>query len=210
MRVSFLAPPREPDPSSYLSTVELRPLERGDSATVQEVFDGLGPRSRELRFLTAKPRLTSADLRQLTDVDQHDHVAVLAVSVPQGRPLGVARFIRDRKQPCSADVAVAVVDEWQDRGVGTMLANALVRRALEVGVRRFTLAMATDNEAAVRLLHRAPGEIERLAVDEWTAEFAITLGEPTLSLALTGGRGRGSTPPAPRPSQGRGAARRTR
>ena len=75
-------------------------------------------------------------------------------------------------------MAVAVVDDWQDRGVGTMLTAELVRRALEVGVRRFTMAMAPDNEAAVRLLHRAPGEIERLAIDEETAEFAITLGDP--------------------------------
>ena len=59
-----------------------------------------------------------------------------------------------------------------------MLANALVRRALEVGVRRFTMAMAPHNEGAVRLLHRAPGEIERLAIDDDTAEFAIVLLEP--------------------------------
>jgi hypothetical protein len=56
-----------------------------------------------------------------------------------------------------------------------MLTTALVRRAREVGVRRFTMAMAPDNEAAVRLLHRAPGEIERLALDDETAEFALAL-----------------------------------
>jgi hypothetical protein len=59
-----------------------------------------------------------------------------------------------------------------------MLTSALVRRALEVGVRRFTMAMSPHNEAAVRLLHRAPGEIERLALDDETAEFALVLGDP--------------------------------
>jgi RimJ/RimL family protein N-acetyltransferase len=117
-------------------------------------------------------------------------VAILAVSAPQGRPIGVARFVREPEHPDSADVAVAVVDDWQDRGVGTMLTSALVRRALEVGVRRFTMAMAPHNEAALRLLHRAPGEIERLALDEETAEFAITLGDPAptpwLRRVLTG------------------------
>jgi RimJ/RimL family protein N-acetyltransferase len=176
MSTSCLARPCEPDASSDGSSVELRLLEPGDRGAVLEIFAGLGPRSRELRFLTPKPRLTSADLRQLTEVDQYDHVAVLAVS--HGRPIGVARFVREPENPDSADVAVAVVDDWQDRGVGTMLTAELVRRALEVGVRRFTMAMAPDNEAAVRLLHRAPGEIERLAIDEETAEFAITLGDP--------------------------------
>jgi RimJ/RimL family protein N-acetyltransferase len=175
MRAPCLTLPYEPGPSSYHPTVELRTLRAGDTGAVLEVFAGLGPRSRELRFLTSKPRLTSADVRQLTDVDHRDHVAVLAVSA--GRAIGVARFVRDPEDPQSADVAVAVVDVWQDRGVGTMLAEELVRRALEVGVRRFTMIMAPHNEGAVRLLHRVPGEIERIAIDDEVAEFAITLSE---------------------------------
>jgi len=175
MSVTCLTRPSEPDLTSYLPAVVLRPLEHGDSRPVLEVFAGLGSHSRALRFLTAKPRLTSADLRQLTDVDACDHVAILAVSVRHGRAIGVARFVRDRARPDTADVAVAVVDAWQDRGIGTLLTQALVRRARQVGLRRFTVAMAPHNEGAVRLLHRAPGEIERLALDDETAEFALTL-----------------------------------
>jgi RimJ/RimL family protein N-acetyltransferase len=178
MSVSCLVRPWEPLPMTDGAAVELRPLERGDTGAVLEIFAGLGARSRRLRFLTAKPRLTSADLRQLTAVDHHDHVAILAFSTAQDRPIGVARFVRERDHPESADVAVAVVDDWQDRGIGTMLTSALVRRALEVGLRRFTMVMAPHNEGAVRLLHRAPGEIERLAIDEEIAEFALTLGRP--------------------------------
>jgi GNAT superfamily N-acetyltransferase len=162
-----------PHTSSYDAAIEVRPLERGDKAAVLEIFDGLGPRSRALRFLTAKPRLTHADLRQLTEVDQHDHVALLAVR--HGHPIGVARFVRDQKVPDSADVAVAVVDASQNRGVATLLTSALVERAREVGVRRFTMAMARDNQAAMRLLRSAPGEIEPLALDDQTAEFVLTL-----------------------------------
>jgi RimJ/RimL family protein N-acetyltransferase len=173
MSLRCAARPRVPRARSHDSAVELRPLEPGDSAAVLEIFAGLGPRSRERRFLTPKPRLTGADLRQLTDVDQRDHVAILALV--QGRPIGVARFVRDRARPDSADVAVAVVDASQNRGVATMLTEALVHRAREVGVRRFTLVMARDNEAAMRLLQRAPGEVESLAVDQETAEFALTL-----------------------------------
>jgi RimJ/RimL family protein N-acetyltransferase len=175
MSVVCATGPRSPDLASYRPAVAVHPLEAGDRAAVLEVFAGLGCRSRRLRFLTPKPRLTSADLRQLTAVDHHDHVALVAVSTATGRPIGVARFVRDPQDQHSADVAVAVVDAWQDRGVGTMLADALARRALEVGVRRFTMMMAPDNEGAVRLLHRMPGEIERLAIDEESAEFAVTV-----------------------------------
>jgi RimJ/RimL family protein N-acetyltransferase len=178
MSTRSMTRPSEPQPSSYGPRVVLRPLERGDTGAVLEVFAGLSDHSRALRFLTAKPRLTAADLRQLTAVDHCHHVALLAVG-PHGRAIGIARFVRDQHSPDSADVAVAVVDAWQDRGIGTLLAHGLVRRALEVGVQRFTMMMASHNEGAVRLLHRAPGEIERLAIDDETAEFSVTFGDAT-------------------------------
>jgi GNAT superfamily N-acetyltransferase len=46
---------------------------------------------------------------------------------------------------------VEVVDEWQGRGIGTLLTNALAHRAAEVGVRRFTMTIACGNRAARRL-----------------------------------------------------------
>ncbi len=51
-------------------------------------------------------------------------------------------------------MAVAVVDAWQSRGIGTLLTHASAQRAVEVGVRRVTLTMAWDNRAARRLAHR--------------------------------------------------------
>jgi RimJ/RimL family protein N-acetyltransferase len=156
--------------------VELRLLEPGETAAVLEVFAGLGPRSRELRFLTAKPQLTSADLRQLTAVDHHDHVAILATSLSDRRLIGIARFVRQEGRPDSADVALAVVDDWQSRGIGTRLARALVERARDVGVRRFTMTMAVGNEAALRLLRRTSRQVEPLGVDAGVAEFAVDLG----------------------------------
>jgi GNAT superfamily N-acetyltransferase len=154
--------------------VELRPLEYGDRASLLEIFAGLGPRSRERRFLTPKTRLTETDLRHLTAVDHHDHVALLAVSTTDGRPIGVARFIRDARDPDVADVAVSVVDDWQDRGIGTLLTNALAERAREVGVRRFTVLMQRDNHAARGLLHRnAPATL--VAADKETVEFEVDL-----------------------------------
>jgi RimJ/RimL family protein N-acetyltransferase len=159
--------------------VELRPLEHGDTHTVLEVFTGLGARSRELRFLTPKPRLTAADLRGLTQVDRHHHVAIVAVSGRLRRPIGIARFVRDREDPRTADVAVAVVDDWQDRGVGTLLVTALAQRAGEVGVRRFTVLVSTGNEPVLRLLHRSGARTHGRAIDRETAEYVVRLDDTT-------------------------------
>jgi GNAT superfamily N-acetyltransferase len=169
------------------SAVTLHPLSRGDVASVLEVVSGLSDRSRHLRFLTAKPRLTRADLRQLTEVDHHDHVAVVAVIGAGRHPVGVGRFFRDPAQPESADIAVAVVDDWQGQGVGTALVMALIERARQVGVRRFSMTMSSDNDAALRLLHGTPGVIEKLAVDAETAEFALDFAETPPARATTAG-----------------------
>jgi RimJ/RimL family protein N-acetyltransferase len=157
------------------SALTLRALEPEDGDLLREVFDGMGPRSRERRFLTPKHTLTATDLRQLTAVDHHDHEAVVAFSVTDGRPVGVARLVRGADHPDTADVAVAVVDAWQDRGVGTALASSLVARARELRIRRFALLMAPDNEAAVRLMHRVLGDVEHASVDRETAEFVVAL-----------------------------------
>ena len=157
------------------SEVMLRPLEPEDADLVLDLFEGLGERSREQRFLTPKHRLTATDLRQLTAVDHVDHEAVLALSAEDHRPLGVARFVRSPADPEMADVAVAVVDAWQERGLGTVLASSLVARARELGVRRFSLIMARDNEGAVRLMNRVLGDVEQAEVNHETAEFVVSL-----------------------------------
>ena len=165
--------PRETLPDG--SEVTLRPLEREDGDLLREVFAGMGPRSRERRFLTPKHSLTASDLRQLTAVDHHDHEAVVAFSTADGRPVGVARLVRSTDDPTTADVAVAVVDVWQSRGVGTALASALAARARELCIRTLTLMMAHDNEPAVRLMHRVLGDVQHATLDRETAEFVVSL-----------------------------------
>jgi RimJ/RimL family protein N-acetyltransferase len=160
------------------TSVVLRALEPEDGDLLVDVFARMSPRSRELRFLAPKHRLTESDLRQLTAVDHLHHEAVAALSVEDGRPVGIARFVRDQHDPEVADVAVSVVDAWQGQGVGTLLAAALAERAQEVGITRFNAVMLPDNEAAVRLMHRTAGDVERVALDHNGAEFVITLAPP--------------------------------
>ncbi len=163
-------------PSS--ATVVVRPLEANEGDLLLEVFDRMSRRSRERRFLAPKHRLTASDLRQLTAVDHLHHEAFVALSVADGRPVGVARFVREDDDPEAADVAVSVVDAWQGQGVGTLLATSLASRAQEVGITRFNAVMLPDNEAAARLMHRTTGDVERVALSHHGAEFVITL-EPS-------------------------------
>jgi GNAT superfamily N-acetyltransferase len=154
--------------------VRIRPLRDGETEPVLAVFDGLGARSRELRFMSPKLRLTPTDLCHLTHVDGVDRVALVA-ELPDGRPIGIARFVRHACDRAAADVAVAVVDSWQRRGIGAQLAGALATWAHRVAVRRFTIDMLRDNHGAVRLMRHSGGDVRPVGLDDHSAEFELAL-----------------------------------
>jgi hypothetical protein len=114
-------PARQHPRASWL-TVCVRPVRPGDSPLLTDIFARLSPASRLARFLSSKRGLTTAELRYFTDAGHHSHEVLTAITRLHGEPLGVARFIRDPREPTSADVAIEVVDEWQNRGAGALLA----------------------------------------------------------------------------------------
>ena len=134
------------------SAVLIRPVQPADAPLVADGFARLSPRSRQLRFLTGKTHLSSAELRYFTDVDHHDHEALVALNPADGRGVGIARYIRHAGDPHAAEVAVTIVDDWQGRGLGTELVTRLSGRARCEGICRFTALVAEDNTVVARML----------------------------------------------------------
>lgn len=134
------------------SLVRIRPIRPDDAPRIAAAFARLTEESRRLRFLGPKGSLTAAELHYFTDVDHHNHEALIALSRFSGRGLGVVRYVRNPDDREVADVAVTVVDQWQARGLGTELTNRLARRARCAGIHRFTALVSTDNRGARRLL----------------------------------------------------------
>ncbi len=128
--------------------IKVRPLRGGETEVVQAVFDRLGPRSRLLRFGGAKNVLLPSDLELLSRVDATHHVLVAYVD---REPVGIARLVRDGNV---AEVAYAVVDEWQGHGVGTVLVDRLAADARAAGIERFTAAIRPDNAPSLALARR--------------------------------------------------------
>lgn len=134
----------------YVDGVTIRPLRNGDSHTVTAVFERLGSRSREQRFCAAKPRLSDAELAALARVDAERHVLVAYVDGDTG-PVGIARLVRDG---ASAEIAFEVVDGYQGRGIGSVLAHELASVARASGVRELRATVCGDNPPVVSLLRR--------------------------------------------------------
>jgi GNAT superfamily N-acetyltransferase len=104
--------------------------------------------SRFARFGSGIARLSEAELRYLTDIDQRSHVAWGATVDDQ--PAGIGRFIVDAES--DAEVAVAVVDRFQRRGLGRALFDALIASARDGGIRSFTFSIEPWNREVLRML----------------------------------------------------------
>jgi RimJ/RimL family protein N-acetyltransferase len=156
------------------TVVVVRQVHRGDAALLADGFARLSEESRRLRFLSAKERLTAAELRYFTEVDHHDHEALGALDETDGRGLGVARYIRHADDPEAAEVAVTVVDDWQRRGLGTELLSRLIDRAREEGVRRFTALVSADNDATIGLLQGVGADVRAVSREPGVVEYEIT------------------------------------
>jgi GNAT superfamily N-acetyltransferase len=163
----------------------IRPIEPDDKDGLSAAFERLSEESRYRRFLSPHARLTEAELRYFTEVDHHDHEALVAFDPRTGDGIGVARFVRHRGERESAEVAVAVADDWQGRGVGTELLLRLADRARQEGVTRFTALALADNDP-IRHLLGGLGATRVVDEGQGTVELSVEIPEEGLGPQLPG------------------------
>src|SRR5262249_41783941 len=121
-----------------------------DKPRLAEIMAGMSPSSRWLRFFTAREKLSERELTYLAQVDEVDHVALLATRGDES--VAVARFVRNAKRRDVAEPAMSVIDRLQPRGLGRILFGRLVDAAGERGVERFEAEVLAMNRTMLRLL----------------------------------------------------------
>lgn len=140
--------------------VGLRPIHPEDREALSEGFRALSDDSRYHRFLTPLPRLTDAQARYLTEIDQINHFAWgIGLRDPGGglRGIGVARYVRESADAEAAEIAVAITDEHQGRGLGSLLVRALAVVAQTHGITRLTGVVLAENRAMIRIFEKLGG-----------------------------------------------------
>jgi RimJ/RimL family protein N-acetyltransferase len=126
--------------------VLVRPVRPNDKELLRQGFDRLSPASRYRRFLAPVDELSEAELRYLTEIDYVDHFAWAAVRADRpGEGIGVARYIRLKEEPEVAEAAVTVIDEYQGKGLGTLLLALLGAAAVAAGIRTFRAYVLEGN-----------------------------------------------------------------
>jgi GNAT superfamily N-acetyltransferase len=165
-----------PPTPSGTDAIEIRPVAPEDRPALQAGFDRLSERSRYRRFLSPHPRLTDAELRYFTEVDHHDHEALVAIDATSGDGIGIARYIRSPVDHRVAELAIAVVDDWQGHGIGTRLALALADRAREEGITAFRALMLTDNALMLSIISEL-GAVHDKHTEQGITELTVDLPE---------------------------------
>jgi len=130
--------------------VRVRPLVAADRGPLLAGFRALSSRSRYSRFLTGTGEAQYERMLPvlLDGVDQRSHVALVLSTEDQ--PIGVGRLRRSATDAGVADLAVTVLDDWQGRGAGTVLAREVLARA--DWVREIRTVVTADNVASLRML----------------------------------------------------------
>ena len=140
------------------SVAEVRPLAPEDRPLLVEGLSRMSEQSRFARFGSGISNLSEAELRYLTEVDQVSHVAWGAII--DGEPAGVGRYILGADTV--AEIAITVVAQFQRRGLGTVLFEALVASARASGIEEFRFSIEPWNRDVPRMLPGVDFEIDEV------------------------------------------------
>ena len=140
------------------SRVHVRPLRPDDEPLLHDAFARMSERSVYFRFFSPLKRLSDDLAHKLAAVDGNDRYALCATThriSPERREqiAGVARYDRVPGTEV-AEVAIAVVDDFQRQGLGSQLLAMLAAVARDHGIRVFTLIVLPENQSMLRLLRR--------------------------------------------------------
>lgn len=139
--------------------VVIRSLRPADREALRDGFHRLSPEAIYHRFFQTKTELTDAELRYLTELDFRNHVALAVTGEVDGRDqiVAVARFVRVNRPDSGdrAEIAFVVGDEYQHRGIGTLLMAQLATIARGLGYDAFEAEVLPDNYAMRRVFEHS-------------------------------------------------------
>jgi len=136
------------------TSVVFRLIKLLDKEWLRTGYSALSFRSQFYRFISPPRQLSEKDLKYLTEVDNKNHVAVVAFALKDSHKsaVGVARYVKLADCPDSAEFAITVADAYQGMGVGTVFFRLLAEHALGNSVRNLIGYVLGENLAMLKIL----------------------------------------------------------
>jgi len=136
--------------------VLVRPVRLTDEETLRDLFYRLSDESTYRRFMFHKRRHPHAEMQSLVDVDYDGSMALVSCTVDGERSdiVAMARYDVDRATRL-ADFAIVVRDEWQGKGIGTLLLQRMIEIAQARGVDGLTADILASNTPMLALFQKS-------------------------------------------------------
>jgi acetyl coenzyme A synthetase (ADP forming)-like protein len=186
------------DASSYTAdvvlrdggSIHLRAIRPDDRGRLLEHFGRLSATSVHYRFFGTKRRLSDEELTRFTVLDFQRAAALVATlrDEDQERIIGVGRYALE-DDSSRADVAFAVLDEHQGRGIGTVLLEHLAVLARARGVTEFHADVLGDNARMLDVFAKSGFRVTR-ALDGGVFHVSFPTAETPASVAAQAARER--------------------
>ncbi len=142
--------------------VHLRPIRPDDEERLIAFHERLSGQTAYQRFFNVLKHLSRPSAHFLANVDYRRRLALVAEhgEDPARALVGVARY-DCTGQPETAEIAFVIRDDWQNRGLGTILLEALLAAATARGIHRFRAYVLPSNRRMLDLLTRFTDICER-------------------------------------------------
>ena len=134
-----------------------RPVKPTDDSSLADMLYSLSPDSVKRRYFTHTRTFPIKDVQKLTNVDYEQNLAIVGVVPgPEGEEeiVAIAQYFLDPKTMV-AEVAFIVQDEWQDKGMGSLLLDYLTKVAEERGVKSFYATVLPINKAMLSIFYNS-------------------------------------------------------
>lgn len=159
---------------------QFRPIRPDDGERMLGMFENMGPESRYFRFFRVKRELTPEELEYFTNVDYDDRMALIVSQ--DGVMVGVGRYDRAGDDPRLAEVAFAVADGHQGRGIGTQLLQLLTVYARSRGITGFRAFVLPENVGMMRVFRNSGYALGRtLEEGVYTVDFPVEHSEDAIA-----------------------------
>jgi RimJ/RimL family protein N-acetyltransferase len=135
--------------------VFLRPVKETDGPLLVDLFNKMSPSSVHLRFLSPLPQLPDQLVYRFTHLDYVKEFGLAAlINEDSGPIIGVARYAYD-PETGMPELAIAVRDDWQGNGLGTIFLTRVINVGKENGYSRFSALVDPQNRTMMHLFKRS-------------------------------------------------------
>ncbi|RLF71084.1 MAG: acetyl-CoA hydrolase [Thermoplasmata archaeon] len=143
------------------SEIKLRPVKISDEPLLKDFFYSLSANSMYRRFLSARLDMPHERLQDFVVVDYTRRMVILAV-IEEGRKekvVGVGEYSINEGSH-TAEIAVAVLDAYQNKGIGTELVRYLTHLARKQGLLGFTAEVLQENKPMLHIFKKMGFDIQ--------------------------------------------------